>query len=282
LADAGRLRGAAVLVVDDNATNRRILELIVTKWGMKPQCAGGGEEALALLHQGRKAGQPLPLVLTDINMPKMDGFALAEQIRQDPSLADARIIALTSGIRVDDSQRCEELRISMHLMKPVKQAELLHAILSVLADSSNSAAASRAPEAPTQPARPMRILLVEDGLANRKLAQGLLERRGHEVTVAEDGQQALDRLAHQSFDLILMDVQMPVLDGFDATREIRNRERRSGGHVPIIALTAHALKDDRQRCLDAGMDSYLTKPIRAQMLYDTIESVMAPLPEENA
>ncbi len=282
LADSSRLQGTAVLVVDDNATNRQILELIVTKWGMQPQCVGGGEEALALLRQGHKAGQPLPLVLTDINMPKMDGFAMAEQIRQDPSLADARIIALTSGIRVDDIQHCERLGISVHLMKPVKQVELLHAILSTLADSSNSTAASRAPQAPTPSARPMRILLVEDGIANRKLAQGLLERRGHEVTVAEDGQRALDCLAHQSFDLILMDLQMPVMDGFDATRAIRNRERRLGGHVPIIALTAHALKDDRQRCLDAGMDGYLTKPIRAQTLYDTIESVMAPPPGEFA
>jgi two-component system, sensor histidine kinase and response regulator len=270
---------AAVLVVDDNATNRQILELIVANWGMKPQCAGGGDEALALLRQIRKEGRPLPVVLTDINMPKMDGFALAEQIRQDPSLSAVRIIALTSGIRTDDVQRCEQVGISVHLMKPVKQAELLNAVLSVVAGTSNAAAASRAPEAMTQSARSLRILLVEDGMANRKLAQGLLARRGHAVTIAEDGQQALDCLEHQSFDLILMDVQMPVMDGLDATRAIRARERLSGGHVPILALTAHALKDDRQRCLDAGMDGYLAKPIRAQTLYETIESVMAP-PEE--
>jgi two-component system, sensor histidine kinase and response regulator len=164
-------------------------------------------------------------------------------------------------------------------MKPVKQAELLNAVLSVVAGTSNAAAASHAPAATHHSARSLQILLVEDGLANRKLAQGLLERRGHAVTVAEDGQQALDCLEHRSFDLILMDVQMPVMDGLAATRAIRARERLSGGHVPIIALTAHALKDDRQRCLDAGMDGYLTKPIRAQTLYETIESVMAS-PEE--
>jgi two-component system, sensor histidine kinase and response regulator len=279
LADASGLRGVSVLVVDDNATNRQILELIVANWGMKAQCAGGGDEALALLRQIRKEGRPLPLVLTDINMPNMDGFALAEQIRQDPSLSAVRIIALTSGIRTDDVQRCEQVGISVHLMKPVKQAELLSAVLSVVAGTSNAAAASHAPAATTQSARSLQILLVEDGLANRKLAQGLLERRGHAVTVAEDGQQALDCLEHQSFDLILMDVQMPVMDGLAATRAIRARERLSGGHVPIIALTAHALKDDRQRCFDAGMDGYLTKPIRAQTLYETIESVMAS-PEE--
>ncbi len=275
LADVGVLRGTGVLVVDDNATNRHILKLIVTKWSMKPQCAGGGEEALMLLRQNHRTGQPLPLVLTDINMPKMDGFALVEQIRQDPLLADARVIALTSGIRADDAQRCEQLGISVHLMKPVKQAELLNALLSVVAGvGTSNADATRAAEASRPAARSLRILLVEDGLTNRKLAQGLLERRGHEVAIAEDGQQALDCLEDHGFDLILMDVQMPVMDGLDATRAIRERERLSGVHVPIIALTAHALKEDRQRCLDAGMDGYLAKPIRAKDLYETIESFM--------
>jgi two-component system, sensor histidine kinase and response regulator len=273
--DAGCLQGAAVLVVDDNATNRQILELIVAKWGMKPQGAAGGEEALTQLRQARREGRTLPLVLTDINMPKMDGFAMVEQIRQDPLLADARIIALTSGIRADDAQRCEQLGISVHLMKPVKQAELLNAVLSVTTGAGSAPAASHATETASQSARSLRILLVEDGLANRKLAQGLLERRGHEVTIAEDGQQALDCLEQQSFDLILMDVQMPVMDGLDATRAIRERERLSGGRVPIVALTAHALKEDRQRCLDAGMDGYLAKPIRAKDLYERIESFLA-------
>jgi CheY-like chemotaxis protein len=157
----------------------------------------------------------------------------------------------------------------------VKQAELLNAVLSVATGAGSAPAASHAPETASQSVRSLRILLVEDGLANRKLAQGLLERRGHVVTIAEDGQQALDCLEQQSFDLILMDVQMPVMDGLDATRAIRERERLSGGRVPIVALTAHALKEDRQRCLDAGMDGYLAKPIRAKDLYEKIESFMA-------
>ncbi len=275
LADAGRLRGIRVLVVDDNATNRQILEHTLAGWGMTPHCASGGEEALERLRQVREEGRLIPLVLTDINMPKMDGFALAAQIRQDPSLAETRIIALTSGVRVDDVQRCEQLGIAAHLMKPAKQAELLQTILSVLGETPGTRGVPDKTEAATAEVRPLRILLVEDGLANRKLAQGLLERRGHVVTIAEDGQQALDRMGQREFDLILMDLQMPVMDGFEATRAIRERERPSGARVPIVALTAHALKEDRQRCLDAGMDDYLAKPIRAKTLYDTIESVMA-------
>jgi two-component system, sensor histidine kinase and response regulator len=232
-ADVGVLRGTRVMVVDDNATNRQILELILTEWDMKPQCVGGGEEALTLLRQLCNTGQRLPLVLTDINMPKMDGFTMVEQIRQDPSLAEARVIALTSGIRADDAQRCEQLGISVHLMKPVKQAELLNAVLRVVAGTGTSnAGVTHAAEASPAPARSLRILLVEDGLANRKLAQGLLERRGHEVTIAEDGQQALDCLEDHGFDLILMDVQMPVMDGLDATRAMRERERLSGQTDP--------------------------------------------------
>jgi CheY-like chemotaxis protein len=165
-------------------------------------------------------------------------------------------------------------------MKPVKQAELQSTLLSVLGSAGAAPRTVRTPgltEAPADQERHLRILLVEDGLVNRKLAVGLLERRGHVVSVAEDGQLALACLDHETFDVILMDVQMPVMDGLEATREIRQRERLSGGHTPIIAMTAHALKGDRERCLEAGMDGYLAKPVRANDLYETIEAVLAQL-----
>ncbi len=219
-------------------------------------------------------------MLTDINMPKMDGFMLAEQIRQDPALNDTWIIALTSGIRADDVDRCQQIGIAAHLMKPVKQAELQYTVLSVLGAGGAAPRTDRTAgpaDAPADQGRSLRILVVEDGLTNRKLAVGLLERRGHVVSVAEDGQLALACLEHETFDVILMDVQMPVMDGLEATREIRQRERRTGGHTPIIAMTAHALKGDQERCLEAGMDGYLAKPVRAKDLYETIEAVLAQL-----
>jgi CheY-like chemotaxis protein len=280
MADASSLRGIAVLVVDDNTTNRRILEHTLASWEIEVTCAGGGAEALLLLHQRHQAGRPVRLVLTDINMPKMDGFMLAEEIRRDPALADTWIIALTSGIRADDVERCERTGIAAHLMKPVKQAELQSTLLSVLGSAGAAPRTVRTPgltEAPADQERRLRILLVEDGLVNRKLAVGLLERRGHVVSVAEDGQLALACLDHETFDVILMDVQMPVMDGLEATREIRQRERLTGAHTPIIAMTAHALKGDRERCLEAGMDGYLAKPVRAKDLYETIEAVLAQL-----
>jgi len=232
VADARSLGGIAVLVVDDNATNRQILEHTLAGWGIEVTCVGGGAEALQLLRQRRQAGRPVRLMLTDINMPKMDGFMLAGQIRQDPALNDTWIIALTSGIRADDVDRCQQIGIAAHLMKPVKQAELQNTLLSVLGAGGAAPRTVRTAgpaDAPADPGRSLRILVVEDGLTNRKLAVGLLERRGHVVSVAEDGQLALACLEHATFDVILMDVQMPVMDGLEATREIRQRERRSGG-----------------------------------------------------
>jgi two-component system sensor histidine kinase/response regulator len=209
-------------------------------------------------------------------MPDVDGFMLVEEIQRSPELSSLVTIMLTSGGQRGDGVRCKELGIAAYLIKPVLQADLLDALLQVLASS----------DAVAQPAqvitrhrlregRPLRILLAEDNQVNQMLASRLLEREGHTVVVAGDGAQALDTLGSQSFDLVLMDAQMPVMDGFEATAAIRRLEENTGTHIPIIAMTAHAMVGDRQRCLRAGMDGYIPKPVNAHELYETIETVLA-------
>ncbi len=267
------IRGTRCLVVDDNATNRRILEDIVKSWDILPSCASGGVEALATLKSGVEAGQRFELLLTDINMPGMDGFSLIEQIRADAALAETIVIILTSGDRPNDASRAEQLGVAQRLLKPVKQSELFDAIAAALGMAAEPAAPA-AEEAPAE-VLPLKILLAEDSLVNQRLAVGLLERHNHQITVANNGQEALDALAREAFDLVLMDVQMPELDGLEATRRIRRREQQHGnGRVPIIAMTAHALKGDRERCLEAGMDEYVSKPIRERQLLAAMCAVL--------
>jgi len=269
------LDGMRVLVVDDNATNRRILEEMLGNWTMRPDSAPGTEEALAMLHQVRAAGDPFRLVLTDANMPLSDGFDLAEKIRDDAELDSTVIMMLTSGDHPGNAKRCEQLGISAYLRKPVKQSELFDAILLALGIT-----AAEKVDTDSQTAErfkrlgPLRILLAEDSLVNQKLAISLLERHGCTVVAAENGREAVAVWESQDFDLVLMDVQMPDMDGLEATAAIRAKERRSKAHIPIIAMTAHALKGDRGRCLEAGMDEYIAKPIRAKRLCDTIERVL--------
>jgi two-component system sensor histidine kinase/response regulator len=266
--------GTRVLVVDDNATNRRILEEMVRRWLMGTGAAAGGHQALEMLRGAQQAGKPYRLVLTDANMPEMDGFALAQRIKQDHDLDNTVIMMLTSGDRPGDVARCEQLGIASYLMKPIKQSELFDAILIALGTTAveeetvERFAAAAPPRLP-----PLRILLAEDSLVSQKLAVGLLERQGHTVVVANHGREALAALESQQFDLVLMDVQMPEMDGLEATRAIRTQERQTGKHVPIIAMTAHAMMGDRQRCLQAGMDEYLAKPIRSKRLFEVIEGV---------
>jgi CheY-like chemotaxis protein len=213
-------------------------------------------------------------------MPGMDGFDLALQIRSSRDLAGAVILMLTSGTRQDDLARCRELGVSACLTKPVRRAELQAAIISALARNSSAEHFMKAPmktplsaagETATQ--SPLRILLAEDTLVNQRLAVRILEKEGHRVVVAGNGREALTAWLNQPFDLILMDVQMPEMDGYQATAAIRERESRLGGHLPIVAMTAHALDRDRERCLAAGMDAYLTKPIQIEKLFDLIEQV---------
>jgi len=270
------VQGMPVLVVDDNATNRQILEEILKSWGMMPACVSGAQAAVEVLRDAKRAGASYPLVLTDAHMPDISGFTLAEQIRGDAELGGVVIMMLTSADQQGDVARCEELGIAAYLMKPVKQSELFDAIM--LAMGATGLEDGRAAPAAKRPrvAGPLKILLAEDSFVNQKLAVALLELQGHQTTVVGNGREAVTILGSQHFDAVLMDVQMPEMDGFEATAAIRTRERISGGHVPIIAMTAHALKGDRELCLEAGMDEYISKPISAEQLYDTLEKLAQP------
>jgi CheY-like chemotaxis protein len=219
-------------------------------------------------------------VILDSLMPEMDGFALAEQIRGQPELVGATIMLLVPAERQDSAARCKAVGISASVLKPVKQSELLNTVLEVL-NTSALVARSPAPAAPRTAAageglRPLAVLLAEDNLVNQRLAVRLLEKRGHRVTVANNGKEALAVLEGQTFDVVLMDLEMPELGGFDATAQLRARERGTGRHVPVIALTAHAMKGDRERCLAGGMDGYVSKPIRAAELFTALEEVLGP------
>ena len=276
------LSGLSVLVVDDNDTNRRILSAMLQSWGMSVQAVAGGRQALAVLQQGPADQKALPLVISDVHMPEMDGFMLAEQLRSMPSLRELPIILLTSGGRHDDIKRCEALSIAAHLMKPVKQSELLEAIAFASGRSVAKAVPADTATDSVDPnsLTPRRILLAEDGKANQAMAVALLTRWGHEVAVAENGQQAIELWRAGSFDVILMDVQMPVLDGFEATQRIREMETDTGQHIPIVAMTARAMKGDRQRCLEAGMDDYVSKPVRKSELHRALSGLGAASQEK--
>jgi len=268
------LRGVRLLVVDDNATNRRIVEEIVLGWGMRPTLVEGGDPALAALRQARDEGKPFELVLLDFQMPDMDGFDVAARIQRDPTLGATTIMMLSSVGQRGDSQRCRQLGISAYLVKPVRQTVLLDAILAVLGKAAGPP--SGAKELVTRHSlgesrRPLRILVAEDNDVNRRLLLTILEKQGHAVTASTDGRAAVAALEAAAFDLVLMDVQMPEVDGLEATVRIRAAERGTGRHVPIVALTAHALKGDREACLAAGMDDYLSKPVRAVELLDVID-----------
>lgn len=270
------LRGLRVLIVDDNATSRRILTEMITNWGMQPYAVSGVAEGIRELEQASAAGRPYALILTDSNMPDEDGFEFARQIQIRRELCGAMIMMLTSSDRSGDLPKCQELSISAYLIKPVKQSELLDAIVKAVGTATPLAGPAGTDVVPSRQAtRSKEILLAEDSLINQKLAIGLLQRWGHRVTVANNGLEAVQVSGERSFDLILMDVQMPEMDGLDATRQIRSRERQTGGHLPIIAMTAHAMKGDRELCLSAGMDGYLMKPIRAEQLFRQIEEASA-------
>jgi signal transduction histidine kinase/DNA-binding response OmpR family regulator len=270
-----QLRDLSVLVVDDNSTNRRVLQGMLSRWGMRPTGVEGGRAALHSLELAKNIGHPFPLVLLDGHMPEMDGFALAEEIQKNPALAGATIMMLTSAGHLGDAARCRELGISAYLVKPIRQNELLEAICRVLRRASPKSPAPLVTRHTLREERHRRhILLAEDNPVNQTLAVRLLEKRGYVVTVAANGRSALEALEKDRFDAVLMDVQMPEMDGFEATAAIRRNEKRTGGHIPIIAMTAHALKGDQERCLAAGMDAYISKPIRTSELFAAIEELV--------
>jgi PAS domain S-box-containing protein len=265
-----------VLIVDDNFTNRSVLHGMLTRWGMRPVAVEGSRAALQALEIARSTGHPFPLILLDCQMPEVDGFALAEQIHSDPELVTATIMMLSSAGNVGDAARCREMGISAYLVKPIRQTELLDAICQVLiktVDPKHIPLVTR--HTLRENTLRSRILLAEDNTVNQTLAVRLLEKRGYSVTVAADGRAAVEAFEKQQFDVVLMDIQMPGMDGFEATAAIRGKEKLTGGHVPIIAMTAHALKGDQERCLSAGMDGYVSKPIRTSELFAAIESMQS-------
>jgi two-component system sensor histidine kinase/response regulator len=261
-----------VLIVDDNPVNRRILLGQLTRWHMRPTAVDSGYAALDALSAAADAGTPFVLVVLDANMPGLDGFSVAQQISAKPELAGATIMMLTSSGQYGDSARCRDVGISCYLTKPVEAADLHDAICRVLEGIPKLRPPTLSPRpAPTGLVRPLQVLLAEDNIVNQRVAVGLLTRRGHAVTVANNGLEALDALVSRTFDLVLMDVQMPVMGGFEATADIRRQERERGGHLRIVAMTAHAMNGDRERCLSAGMDGYLSKPVDPAMLYAIVE-----------
>jgi two-component system, sensor histidine kinase and response regulator len=273
--DPETLRDMRVLVVDDNATNRHILVKILDGWRMVPTVADSGANAMATLTEAKGIGRTFPLILLDAQMPEMDGFALAEFIKRHPSFRAATIMMLSSAGQRGDAMRCRELGVAAYLTKPIRQDELMDAILTALGtrarDEQRPALVTRHSLRESQ--QRLNLLLAEDNAVNQLVALRLLERFGHTVTVAGNGRKAVEAWSKGGYDAILMDVQMPEMNGWEATKEIRDRERSTGERIPIIAMTAHAMKGDDERCFAAGMDDYLTKPIRTEDLTATLEKL---------
>jgi CheY-like chemotaxis protein len=262
-----------VLVVDDNDTQRGILMELLSNWGLQPQGVATTAEAIDALRKSPVDDGSIQLVLADAQMPGRDGFWLAEQMRSDPSLRTSTIMMLSATRRPEDAERCRRLGVEGYLSKPIKPSELLDAMMAAVGPLVEGPLAEAPATAAAGPTRSLRVLLAEDSPVNQRVATALLEKWGHTVTVAANGRQAIAALAGEQFDLILMDVQMPEMDGLEATVAIRQREQNEGGHIPIVALTAHAMKGDRDRCLAAGMDAYVTKPIRSKELARIIHEV---------
>lgn len=276
-----QLEGRTVLVVDDNATNRRILDEMLTNWGLRPRVTDGADAALKELEAAAYYDRPFDLLIIDAMMPDIDGFDLIEQIGQRNDIASDAVMMLSSADRADSSRRCRDLGVASYLVKPVSQSGLLDAIVSLI--GGNDAACLEAPPAAARTSAddtalvPLSILIADDHEANRVLAAKILEKRGHTSTHAANGRRVLEQLENESFDLILMDVQMPELDGLQTTAAIRTSEESTGRHIPIVALTAHAMKGDREKCLAAGMDAYLPKPLRGRELIALVEKLCEPV-----
>jgi len=263
-----------VLVVDDNATNRRMLEQALKNWSMKPYLADSADTALGLLNQLKKQNQQVPLIIVDALMPQVDGFQLAEKIREVIPDSDSPIILMVSSTdRSTFNNRKESQYISAFLQKPVSQSDLFDAVIrSMHLGKMESSSRIARPEPKFEMIEPLSVLLAEDTAANQKVVMRLLNRNGHSVDIANNGREAFEKYKNGNYDLIFMDVQMPILDGYQATAAIRRHEESTGKSIPIVAMTAHAMRGDRERCLEAGMDAYLSKPIDFEQLIKTLES----------
>jgi two-component system sensor histidine kinase/response regulator len=275
-ATPGVLRGRRVLAVDGSATQREVLGAMMSEWGLEVSLAESGERALEVLRRAASRSEPIAIVLVDAHLPGMDGFALIAAIRNEPAIAATAVILMTSAGRPGERARGAEMGVETTVAKPVTHADLRLGLVRVLAAGAAGATEPvRRRGRAARAARRLRVLVAEDNAVNRTLVVKLLQKRGHQVTVAENGREALGALEREAFDVALMDVQMPELDGFEATAEIRARERTSGRRLPIVAMTAHAMKGDRERCLAAGMDGYVSKPLDRRTLYETIERLGA-------
>jgi signal transduction histidine kinase/DNA-binding response OmpR family regulator len=268
------MRDLKVLVVDDNDTNRRILELTLEQWEMRPVCVKDGFLGIAELKTAYESGKKFDVALIDYMMPEMDGIELIGRIRKDDRFSKLVIILLTSGGDRFTTNKWKELGIETCLLKPAKNSALQQAIMKSFDSSCDSTII--APEIPTIAVRrnKLKVLLAEDNIINQKVATRIVEKMGHSVHIANDGIEVLSLLDTESFDVILMDVQMPNMDGFDATRAIREREKLSGAHIPIIAMTAHAMKGDMEECLDVGMDGYVAKPVNVKELEQALDDLV--------
>jgi two-component system, sensor histidine kinase and response regulator len=269
------IEGQRFLLVDDNRTNRRILEEVLANWGATTVSVDGGAAALRAIDQALSSHHPFDLALIDGMMPEMDGFELAERISGEPRFAGLRMIMLTSAGRIHPTERCRSVGILDCLHKPVSQSELFNSITRILEPEEGAPQEIVMPEVIGPPATRLRVLLAEDHVVNQKVATRMLENLGHRVTVVGDGVQALAAMEAEEFDVVLMDIQMPEMDGFEALAALRKSERHTGMHVPVLALTAHAMKGDMERCLQAGFDGYLSKPIKAAELVHALSEVEA-------
>jgi CheY-like chemotaxis protein/anti-sigma regulatory factor (Ser/Thr protein kinase) len=271
------LAGVAILVVEDHVTGRRILRETLVRWGLRAVVVPDVAQALAALRQAKDAGTPFSLVLADIRLPDADGFTLIEKINRPPDTGIASVLMFTPGHKPIDAARCRELGIAAYITKPIRQQELHEALRLAYGKTLKGGAARAAALGEAAPdkrtSRPLRILLAEDNSINQRVTVRLLEKRGHKVIAANDGIEALEALDRHSFDLALMDIQMPRMDGFQVTTVIREREKATGGRLPIFAITAYVLKGDEERCLRAGMDGYIPKPISPKELIAAVESV---------
>ena len=276
-ADGESLRGRRALVVDDSATQREALVEMMADWGLRPEATESGERALDVLRRAAARGEAFEVALVDTHLQGMDGFALIEAIRSEPAHSGTALVLMTSAGRPGERARGAELGVATTVAKPVTHSDLRQALVRALSVHERGE-----PEPPrrrgraARAARRLRVLVAEDNAVNRTLVVRLLQKRGHQATVAANGREALSALEREAFDVVLMDVQMPELDGFEATEEIRARERTSGRHLSIVAMTAHAMKGDRERCLAAGMDGYVSKPISGRRLFEAIERLAQP------
>ncbi len=268
------IKNLPVLFVDDNATNRHILKKMLLNWKMKPQTVDSGKAALSILEKASKTDSPFKVAIIDAHMPDLDGFSLVKKINKHPHIQEIKTIMLTSAGMPGDAARCRKLGFSAYLTKPINQSDLLDAIRLSLYPTKKSEEQTQliTKHSLHESSLHFRILLAEDNEINQKLAVRLLEKKGYRVTVANNGQEVLSIWKKNPVDLILMDIQMPKIDGLEATMAIRKNEEKTGKHVPIIAMTAHAMKEDKNKCFEAGMDEYLTKPLDPKELFDTIEN----------